>query len=245
MGLTSDRWLSCALVITVSLAACATPSQSRGSGRDGPRTASAGESSSPGADSRAARAIDLEKRVAENPDDAQTLLAAGLLHEELGDRNRAQQYLGRAWRAGAAVDKAMTALVRVSIALHDYRGALRYGAAYETELGRTCALEAGAACLRLSELRVLLGRLCRALGDLEAARTKLARAIDANSREAEAYLALADLEATEFGNVISARDTLTAGIASLGAAPEVRNLHAALAQLPAPENPPMTPSVTQ
>ena len=188
----------------------------------------------------ARRMRDLEKRLADAPGDGRAWLELGLVLERVDDPMRAQQYLARAWELQADPARALPALVRISLALEDYRAAAHYGEALEATLQRTCArprdgAEPSKPCHRLAETRVLLAELQEAMGDWAVARDLLEAAIRADAKQADAYSALSRLHLARVGGRAAARATLERGIAQLGTDPRAEPLQVALAQLFATE----------
>lgn len=102
---------------------------------------------------------DLQSRVAAKPDDSQALLELGLLYEKLGDRARARQYVERARENGADENRALIALVRLSLALDDYSSAAGFAETLEGVLSRSPRDHERT----LVEVRTLLGEIRRAL----------------------------------------------------------------------------------
>ena len=184
----------------------------------------------------ARRMRDLEKRLETAPGDGRAWLELGRMLERIGDLERAQQYLARARELGAEPGLALPALVRISLALEDYRAATHWGEALDATLRPGCGqahhgAKRDEACRRLGETRVMLAELADAMGDATAARDLLEAAIRAHATQADAYATLAHLQRTRFGNRAAARAVLERGISALGTDPRAEPLQQALLQV--------------
>jgi tetratricopeptide (TPR) repeat protein len=182
--------------------------------------------------SRADDLASLQRSLAGDPENADLHLRLGLCWARSGDGLRAQQYLERAFALGADPRRVLPPLVRVSLALASWEGALRWAGALAEALRPACQREpSGAACDQLVQVLVTMSGLQEALGQPIHARDLLEAAARARPAFADVYLDLARVLIEELHDPAAARAALRRGIARVIDAPSAAVLRQALAAL--------------
>jgi tetratricopeptide (TPR) repeat protein len=174
----------------------------------------------------------LQRRLAEDPTNAETHVRLGLLWARSGDGLRAQHYLERAYELGADARRTLPPLIRVSLALANWEAALRHAGTLAEHLRSLCAGEpTGPVCREMAEVLVTLAELHKSLGDPGRALLLLQEATRLRPAFADAYVSLARLHDRQRSDPDAARTALRRGITALRGQADAELLRRSLAIL--------------